>query len=819
MKRLQIASSFPFLPSTFHRRFVMQCLHIKSIKNAYKFLSKIWLLMIIMVGGSLFSEFLWALPTDNDAKSVTFTDPLYEDWVSQKDKVLASQVGTSALFDLYAGKGVIEDICGLVTDWTPGHAYDNHKGWDRNIPNDNSGIYPVFATAPGIVEKIGTDCIKGDTWCNGGMGNFVQIRHNKHVVSKIFHLRYQKVFVSKNQWVDRFHPIGLGGSTGNSTGEHVHIQIEIDGVAVDPISLAEQWSPKIAINLDSCEKNPEHKLVTYQSLYGFVANLFATLSATFDIPGYSQDKTQYWLLDSRGENPKDIILEDYSKEGKKASLVYDLIGHAPQALFLPHVVLKWWFENGSVYLYGKPIAAYPISDISGLTEFDFTNGYLRYMNGPTGLIETFAKYPEEAAPGMFIDGWNAGKSYAFVTAFAKNGGSAKVGYPTSSNGNTPYVHDWSGYSVQVFKGGTLGNSAIVLQNSDDNFQAFLIYGKFWQTYHMSTMGIDVLGPPLGNAYFDPQFNMLRQDFEKGQTILESGEVMQSSTSCPSADNGSMGPTCKCPGSEKSIPCGKCGIQKWSCANFTWKTSGACTDEGLCSINDQETQSCGKCGNGNKSRVCSSQCNWGAWSSCSDPDESKVCCDNAKNACGGCAPLQGQPNASCGNNGHYECNGTEQVFCKEPSEPIVNPPKKPEPPKDPDPKTPPKDPDPTPPPPPSPPTCTPTFESTKVCGSKYCFQITSMDVSSLKATAKLTKITGTAFGNMPLEWDVVNTSTSKILATPGTSCNKLYTGQYEISVTLSLKNVSGKAQAKANFYSGPNCADYETTPTVTLDKCN
>lgn len=798
----------------------MQCLHAKSIKNAQKFLSKIWLLVIIMIGGSLFTEFVWALP-DSSAKNVIFTDPLYEDWVEQKDTSLASQVGTNALFDFDPTSNIVEDICGIIDEWESGRAYDGHKGWDRNIPNDENGVYPVFAIAPGVVEAIGTDCVKGVKTCNGGAGNFVRIRHNKHVVSKIFHLRYQKVFVSQNQWVDRFHPIGLGGSTGNSSGEHVHVQIEIDGVAVDPTSLADQWSPKLSVNLGWCSKNPQYKLVTYQSLYGFVASKLAALSVSIDMSGYSQDKAQYWLLDTHGSASHDVILEDYSKDGKKVSIFYDLIGYSPQAIFLPHEVLKWWFEHGSVYLYGKPIAVYNLNTSDGTVEYDFTKGYLVYVNGPTGLIQEFAKYPEEAGPGMFIDGWHAGKSYAFATVFAKNGGSKKVGYPTSgnsmSNTSTPYAHDWSGYSVQVFKGGELGNSAIILQSSEDNFQAFLIYGKFWQTYHASTMGIDTFGPPLSDAYFDPQFNMLRQDFEKGQTILESGEVVQSSTSCPTADNGSMGPTCKCPGSKKSTACGKCGIQKWSCTNFTWKTSGACIDQGLCSINDQESQSCGKCGNGTKSRVCSSQCSWGAWSSCSDPDESKMCCDSAKNACGGCASLQGQPNASCGNNGHYECSSVDQMFCKEPPTPTSDPPKT-DPPKNPDP---PKDSDPpkTDPPSPPPPTCTPTFDSAKVCGSKYCFQITSMDASSLKATAKLTKITGTAFGNMPLEWDVVNMSTNKILATPNTTCDKAYTGQFEIPITLSLKNVLGKAQAKANFYSGPNCADFESTPTVSLDKCN
>ena len=112
-----------------------------------------------------------------------------------------------------------------------------------------------------------------------------------------------------------------------------------------------------------------------------------------------------------------------------------------------------------------------------------------------------------------------------------------------------------------------------------------------------------------------------------------------------------------------------------------------------------------------------------------------------------------------------------------------------------------------------------FDTQKVCGSKYCFQITG--ASATHAYAKLTKIDGKAFGSWPLEWNVANLSNSKLLATPLTSCDKAYTGQTEIQATLSLKYVTTTlpAQAQASFYSGTKCAEYETTAPVTIKKCD
>ena len=388
-----------------------------------------------------------------------------------------------ALFDHNKSKGPIEDICGPTKKYTAGRAYDNHQGWDRNIPNDQNNDYTVFALAPGIVEKTKSNCKKGDSSCGGGAGNYVFIRHTPSVVSKIFHLRENEVNVVPDQWVDRFHPLGLGGSTGNSDGEHVHIQIEVDGVPVDPLDLKDHWSPKLVIESSSCETDPQHDLITYEPLHLYAQKRINVLTGALENSGSILSKKQYWLLGSSGSDKNDVLLQDYVSNNEKSSVLFDLLGNAPQAIYLPHQVLKWWYEHGSVYSFGKPVtvAKHPLNPT---TEFVFQKGYLLYNpsnssnSGNSGTIKKWSSYPEEASPGMYEDGWKGSKSYAIATCYGKNGGSETIGYPTAKDAKTAYVHSWWDYELQDFKGGTHKASGIMLEKGSENFKAHLIYGQF-----------------------------------------------------------------------------------------------------------------------------------------------------------------------------------------------------------------------------------------------------------------------------------------------------------------------------------------------------
>ncbi|TGX55616.1 M23 family metallopeptidase [Sphingomonas gei] len=83
---------------------------------------------------------------------------------------------------------------------------------------------PIYATADGIISHAGRQ---------GGYGNLVQINHGRGIETRYGHL--SKILVADNSRVRRGQMIGLMGSTGRSTGSHLHYEVRVDGKAVNPI--------------------------------------------------------------------------------------------------------------------------------------------------------------------------------------------------------------------------------------------------------------------------------------------------------------------------------------------------------------------------------------------------------------------------------------------------------------------------------------------------------------------------------------------------------------------------------------------------------
>ena len=106
-------------------------------------------------------------------------------------------------------------------------SFDNsfHKGLDMAI----SEGAPYYAAESGTV--IGATNGGG---YNGGAGNWVVIDHGNGLVTKYMHSLVTLVNVGDH--VERGQTIGLVGNTGNSFGAHLHFQVEVNGVAVNPLT-------------------------------------------------------------------------------------------------------------------------------------------------------------------------------------------------------------------------------------------------------------------------------------------------------------------------------------------------------------------------------------------------------------------------------------------------------------------------------------------------------------------------------------------------------------------------------------------------------
>lgn len=94
-----------------------------------------------------------------------------------------------------------------------------HQGVDL----DTGTGWPVVATRAGIVSFAG--------WGNAA-GNWVKINHQDGFTSVYMHL--SAISVSNGQVVSAGQQIGLTGSTGVSTGDHLHFGIALNGVFVNP---------------------------------------------------------------------------------------------------------------------------------------------------------------------------------------------------------------------------------------------------------------------------------------------------------------------------------------------------------------------------------------------------------------------------------------------------------------------------------------------------------------------------------------------------------------------------------------------------------
>jgi murein DD-endopeptidase MepM/ murein hydrolase activator NlpD len=95
-----------------------------------------------------------------------------------------------------------------------------HAGVD--IPGAHAT--PIYATADGIVGRAGRA---------GGYGNLVELEHGRGIQTRYGHLA--SILVTPGTRIKRGQLIGLMGSTGRSTGTHLHYEVRIEGRAVNPM--------------------------------------------------------------------------------------------------------------------------------------------------------------------------------------------------------------------------------------------------------------------------------------------------------------------------------------------------------------------------------------------------------------------------------------------------------------------------------------------------------------------------------------------------------------------------------------------------------
>lgn len=112
-----------------------------------------------------------------------------------------------------------------------GHRKDpftGEKAWHDGVDFAGRAGSPIHAVGAGVVTYA------GERW---GYGNLVEITHSNGYVTRYGH--NEKIKVEEGQMVRRGDVIAAMGSTGRSTGPHVHLEVIKDGKSVNPWSFVQ----------------------------------------------------------------------------------------------------------------------------------------------------------------------------------------------------------------------------------------------------------------------------------------------------------------------------------------------------------------------------------------------------------------------------------------------------------------------------------------------------------------------------------------------------------------------------------------------------
>lgn len=138
---------------------------------------------------------------------------IYPGHIAGRPDWITRIVGNAALTSRFNLEGRTITVNGLTRTRA-------HKGVDFALPLNT----PVFAGVKGTVTRVGFQA--------GGAGNYVVVRQMNREI-KYFHLNSYSVKVG--EVVAPTTKIGLSGNTGGSTGPHLHIELHVNGIPVDPM--------------------------------------------------------------------------------------------------------------------------------------------------------------------------------------------------------------------------------------------------------------------------------------------------------------------------------------------------------------------------------------------------------------------------------------------------------------------------------------------------------------------------------------------------------------------------------------------------------
>ena len=143
-----------------------------------------------------------------------------------------------------------------------------HKGVDFAASTGT----PIYAAGDGVIERAGR---------NGGYGNYVRIRHNGTLKTAYAHMSKFKSGISTGKRVKQGDVIGYVGTSGRSTGPHLHYEVLENGRQVNPRS----------VDLPIGEELTGRELASFKSMIKKVDREYASVRKEHDYAAREGDTT------------------------------------------------------------------------------------------------------------------------------------------------------------------------------------------------------------------------------------------------------------------------------------------------------------------------------------------------------------------------------------------------------------------------------------------------------------------------------------------------------------------------------------------------
>ncbi len=144
------------------------------------------------------------------------------------DRLRADHLRLTSIPAGFPVDGYITDGFGMRRNPMGGGSHEFHDGIDLAVDFGT----PVGATADGLV-----------VWAApySGYGNLVAVFHSNGITTRYGHL--SRITVEPGQRIKRGEQIGYAGSTGRSTGPHVHYEIRLNDQPIDPSKYGRRQKP------------------------------------------------------------------------------------------------------------------------------------------------------------------------------------------------------------------------------------------------------------------------------------------------------------------------------------------------------------------------------------------------------------------------------------------------------------------------------------------------------------------------------------------------------------------------------------------------